>query len=120
MSSVANDDWTPPQPPEVETTGKRLASEASELGADLVLIWNQVEDAVLGHIVARELGVGIAYANEVEGILDTCGALAGCRVLVVFAETPKDSDITALTGLIATSGASLAGILEPGRVLATD
>lgn len=120
MSSTTNNDWTPPQPREIETTGKKLASAAVELGADLVLTWNQAEDAVLGHIVARELAVGIAYANEVEGILDTFGALTGHNVLVVFAEAPKEPGITALTGLVTTSGARLAGILEPDSVVETD
>lgn len=115
---MANNEWTPPQPQEIETTGKNLASGAAELDADLVLTWNQPEDAVLGHIVARELGFGIAYANEVEGILDTFGSLAGRTVLIVFAETPKESGVTALTGLITSSGARVAGVIGPDGAVA--
>lgn len=109
----SNSEWTPPQPPETEKLGQSLARDAKDLKVDTVLTWSQPEDTVIGHVVARELGIGTVYANEVEGILDTFGSLTGLNVLIVFAETPNESEVTALTGLVENSAARVAKIVGP-------
>lgn len=116
-ANKSNSEWTPPQPAETEKLGQRVAREATELKVDTVLTWNEPEDTVLGHVVARELGIGTVYANEVEGILDTFGSLDGLSVLIVFAGTPRETEITALTGLVENSNARVAMMVGPeGKV----
>ncbi len=43
------------------------------MAPELVLVWQDVEDVLLAHIVARELGVGVVRAYDADGVWPTPG-----------------------------------------------
>lgn len=57
-------------PTVAEVLGRSLASVLKGIAADVVIVWDQVETSVLGHVVSRELGSDLVYAYSVEGSLD--------------------------------------------------
>src|SRR5262249_55474451 len=71
-------------PSVVEAIGRRLAERLSTPGVGAVVSWDDLDDAVLGHVVARELGGQLSYAYVDEGILGvTPVPESGTKVVVV-------------------------------------
>ncbi|OLT08863.1 hypothetical protein BJF90_12110 [Pseudonocardia sp. CNS-004] len=57
-------------PRDVDVLGARLAEEIRAVAAPTALVvWDTSDEAVLAHVVARSLDVGVLRAFEVEGIL---------------------------------------------------
>jgi len=59
----------PASPKEIEKAGKKLAQALVSQSISVVVCWDKAEDAVLAHVVARELGVPVCYAYESGGIM---------------------------------------------------
>ena len=59
----------PVDPKETEKAGKKLAQALGSQSISVVVCWDKAEDAVLAHVVARELGVPVCYAYESGGIM---------------------------------------------------
>lgn len=76
--------------------------------ADAVLCWDAAEDAVLGHILARELQAQLWLATDIEGILSSDGVLpAGSRVVIACWHPSRQVDVTGLAGLVAHQDAQV-------------
>jgi hypothetical protein len=59
----------------VERVGKALADQLRPYGPNVVSFWNTGDEAVLGHVVARELGASVLRADDVKGVLSFSGEL---------------------------------------------
>ena len=80
--------------------------------ADAVVCWDTAEDAVLGHVLARELQVQLWVATEIAGILSLDGDLPqGARVVIASSRPTKPVDVTGLAGLVAHAGGRLVGFV---------
>ncbi len=100
-----------------EVLGKELARVLAPSAPDTVLVWDQVESAVLGHVVARELGADLIYAFSVEGSLGHSGDLAqSTRTLLVSYDWTELHGVDALVRFAQSQGADVVGI---GSVVAT-
>lgn len=96
----------------MEFVGSAIA-ERLDPRVDLVLTWHNVDDAVLGHIVARELGVDHALIFEpAEGQLRFDRApVAGQRVALVGVKFDRMSSVRAPGIMVASCGAELSQVV---------
>jgi len=83
--------------------GERIG--ASEVG--VVVVWERLDDVVLGHVLATKLRAAVARAFVDEGVIGFDGevALDGPGVIVV-SEPDAYPGVTALARLARTSGAT--------------
>ncbi|MHB8620569.1 MAG: hypothetical protein ACYDAG_13525 [Chloroflexota bacterium] len=97
-------------PAGAEELGKLLAQRARDLAPSLVLLWEDPQDLVLGHVVARELGVPALRSYDQEGLVGLAGALpAGARVLIVGDAFRDKGVVAALRNVIEAHAGSVAG-----------
>lgn len=104
--SIVND------PAATDTAGRALAAAVSEEAgaADVLAAWDDPGSAVLAHVVAREMGIRVVRASDVEGILELDTHLPAGKTVVLLADVFRSEG--ALTGL-----ASLV-LHRGGRVIA--
>lgn len=92
-------------PARTERMGKAIATEASALDVSTVVCWDLSEDAVLAHVVARELGVGLVRAVEIEGIVALLQPIAdGARTALVAEIFRARTGLAGLSGVVAHAG----------------
>lgn len=69
-----------------EALGLRLAEALKPHGPTLVVTWDDIENSVLAHIVARELGVNAVRVVDASGVLDFDGAFGEADRAVIVAD----------------------------------
>ncbi len=69
-----------------EALGLRLAEALKPHSPTLVVTWDDIENSVLAHIVARELGVGALRVVDASGVLDFDGAFGEADRAVIVAD----------------------------------
>lgn len=98
-------------PAGAEKLGAALAGRLAPLQPDLLLVWQDVEDAVLGFIVARELGVPMIRAYDAEGIVACSGEVPSRARVVAVTDAVRDSNVLlALRSLVERSDGTLLGV----------
>ena len=97
-------------PPGAEAIGRALAQEVRHLEPTKVLVWEDADVNILGHIVARELGITAARALEVSGVLDLDGSIGADRVVVVGDAIRRTSHVQAMRALAERNGGQLVGL----------
>lgn len=98
-------------PARTERVGARLAERLRGHGITVVVCWDASEDAVLAHVVARELGVGLRLAEEVEGIITLERPLPEAAVVALVAEDlTARTAVAGLAGVTRHSGAQVAAV----------
>lgn len=111
-------------PARTERVGSGLAARLSGQGITTVVCWDTSEDAVLAHVVARELGVGLRLANEVEGIITLERPLPDDAVVgLVGEELTARTAVSGLAGVARHSGArviAVATVATPAIVAGTE
>jgi len=110
---IANNDTASilDDPARTERSGVRLAERLGGRGITAVVCWDASEDAVLAHVVARELGVELRLADEVEGIITLERPLPdGAVVALVGAELTARTAVSGLAGVARHSGARVAAV----------
>lgn len=95
-------------PAGAETLARSLADRLRDAGPTVVLVWERPEDAVLGHVVARELGLPAVRAFDAEGLVGHGPGLAdGARIALV-ADAVRDAQaVHAAHGLADQLGGEL-------------
>jgi hypothetical protein len=98
-------------PAVAEVLGRELAQTMAAAESDTVIVWDQVESAVLGHVVARELDADLVYAFAVEGSLGLSGPLTtGSRAVVVSYDWTELHGLDGLVRFAQSQGAVVTGI----------
>jgi adenine/guanine phosphoribosyltransferase-like PRPP-binding protein len=93
-----------------EQLGAQLAQLARELQPTLVLVWEDPRDVVLGHIVARELGVSCLRSFNQEGLVGLAGGLApASRVLLVSDAFRDTRGVLAMASVVEARHSDVAG-----------
>ncbi|MFI6481421.1 hypothetical protein ACIBH1_26060 [Nonomuraea sp. NPDC050663] len=88
-------------PAAVEEAGRALAARIAGLEPDVLALWDGAEDAVLGHVVARALGVSCVAAVEESGVLEFTTRLPeGARVVLLADAFRTGKELNALLGLV--------------------
>lgn len=71
-------------PQGAEELGRELAERLRDLDLSTIVVWRDVSDVVLAHIVARELRGRVALTFDAEGLVEHLGPIEpGARVAVV-------------------------------------
>ena len=92
-------------PAGAEALGRRLAEALKPHTPTLVIIWEDVENSVLAHIVARELGVKALRVVDASGVLDFDGAFGSADRAVIVADAFRtDFPINAMRALTEQHG----------------
>ena len=89
----------------------RFAEVVRELEADLVLVWDDLDQIVLGQLLAAQLGVGVARAYDADGLvaIRDDAPLDG-RVLLVTDALRDPRTMAAMRGIVEQQGSTVAGI----------
>ena len=96
----------------------RFAEVAREATADLVLVWDELDQIVLGQLLAAQLGVGVARAYDADGLVAIRDdAVLDGRVLIVTDALREPRILAAMRGIVEQQGATVAGV---GVLVATD
>ncbi|MFC5746268.1 hypothetical protein [Actinomadura rugatobispora] len=96
-----------------ETVGRALAEAVRAFAPEVLLTSGEGADAVLAHIVARELGVRAAPFYLEEGVIEVDAALIrGRRVVLMVARGVRPLRLSTMHSFVATHDAELAGIVE--------
>ncbi|MGH3354945.1 MAG: hypothetical protein ACRDOJ_03545 [Nocardioidaceae bacterium] len=103
------------EPAALEEAGRKLATEVVDrLGGKqptAVACWENADDAVLAHVVARELGVPVWHALEVEGLVSLDRDLDDEPAAVLVLESLQAaSDIAGLAGVVANNGGQIVAV----------
>jgi len=101
-----------------ESLGEWLAAELRRFEPRTIVLWSDVEAAVLGHVVARELGARVVHAFADEGVLTLNAATdPGENVALVAYDWSGRPGLGALVQLVQNTRAV---VVAAGSVLATE
>lgn len=114
-------------PSGAERLAGALAESLAEQGASLVVVWEDVEDLVLGFVVGRRLGVPVLRTFNADGLVGHAGPLPrGARGILVTDCVRDQVAPRAVRALLESSGGALLGVaalvdsgLAEGPVLAS-
>jgi hypothetical protein len=109
--TATNETPTLDDPARTERVGTALAGRLRDKGITAVVCWDDSEDAVVAHVVARELGVGLRLAEEIEGIVTLERPLPENAVVALVAEElTARTAVAGLAGVVRHSGARVAAV----------
>lgn len=93
-----------------EELGRELAGRIRPLGPTAIVIWEDPEDVVLGHIVGRELGLPVVRAFDADGLVGHSAGLQGATGLVLVTDAVRDGRVVrAAQALAEQQGGALIG-----------
>jgi len=88
-----------------EALGLRLAEAVAPRQPTLVVTWEDIENSVLAHILARELGVNALRVVDASGVLDFDGAFGDADRAVIVADAFRtDFAVNAMRALTEQHG----------------
>jgi hypothetical protein len=94
-----------------EQLGRWLARRAQNFGPSVVLLWEDPQDIVLGHVVARELGAVSVRSYNADGLVDLADPLPrGSRVLLLIDAFREPGLVRAMRAIAERHGASVVAI----------
>ena len=94
-----------------EALAEALTERLSESGATLVVVWEDVEDVVLGYAVGRLLGVPVLRTFNADGLVGQSGPLPlGARGLLVTDCLRNPVAPRAVRALLESNAGSLLGV----------
>ena len=89
-------------PAGAERLATALAAEIGGVELDVVLVWEDAEELVLAHILAREFGVAVVRAYDFDGLVRYVGSFPEHPRVVLLADSFQDaSTLRALNSLVA-------------------
>ena len=98
-------------PSGAEVLGRELAALVADLAPTVVVVWRGVSDAVLGHIVARELGTHVVLTFDDDGLVEHRGPLGASERAVVVADRIDDpAGLAAVITYLEQQGAVVAAL----------
>lgn len=96
-------------PAGAEELGGLLAGRLRDVAPTAVVVWEDPEDVVLGHVVGRELGVPVVRAYDADGLVGHSAGLPGSPRVALVADAIRDPRaILAARALCDREGGSLA------------
>jgi len=94
-----------------ETLGKHLAAEIRATDVEAIVVWDSLNDVVLGHVVARELDARLVTAFADEGILGFDPMTPdGLRVALLAYSWSTYPGLDALLNALEHSGATVTAV----------
>lgn len=100
-------------PSAIERIGQEIADRIRPMQVDVLFTWDNAGDGILGHIVARQLGIRVALFRVDEGLIEADSTLVrGCKVGLVVVNTPHCVRYDALRGFISSQDGILVVTVE--------
>lgn len=97
-------------PAGAEELAVQLAELARDLAPTAILVWEDAEDVLLGHVVGRELSLPVVRAYDAEGLVaHTAGMPAGPRTVLVADAIREGTSVRAARALTEQRGGTFAG-----------
>jgi adenine/guanine phosphoribosyltransferase-like PRPP-binding protein len=97
-------------PDGAEELGRELATRIRELAPAAIVIWEEPEDVVLGHVVGRELGVPVVRAFDADGLVGHSAGLPDAPQVVLVSDAIRDGRVVrAAQALAEQQGGRLIG-----------
>jgi hypothetical protein len=97
-------------PPGAEMLAQALAARLAGRDASLVVVWEDVEDVVLGYVVGRHLSAPVLRTFNADGLVGHTGPLAEGAKAVMVTDSVRDRLAPrAVQALLERSGGSLVG-----------
>ncbi len=94
-------------PVAVEAIAAALSERIGASGVGVVVVWERLDDVVLGHVIATRLRAPLARAFVDEGLIGFDGDFSsGGPAVIVVSEPDAYPGVTALARLARTSGAT--------------
>jgi adenine/guanine phosphoribosyltransferase-like PRPP-binding protein len=88
-----------------------LAERLKDRGATLVVVWEDIEDLVLGFVAGRQLDVPVLWTFNADGLVGHAGPLSrGARAILVTDCVRDQVASRAVRALLASSGSLLLGV----------
>lgn len=88
-----------------------LAERVAERGATLVVVWEDVEDLVLGYVVGRRLGVPVLRTFNADGLVGHAGPLPPGAKAILVTDCVRDQVASRAVGaLLERAGGELLGL----------
>jgi len=98
-------------PAGAEKLGKALAALTRGVAPTLVVVWEEVEDVVLGHIVARELGVPLIRIYNAEGLAASSSPIPDGAAGLLVSDVLRDTrPVRAAEALLVRAGGRLLAV----------
>jgi adenine/guanine phosphoribosyltransferase-like PRPP-binding protein len=94
-----------------ETLAGALAEQLDQQSATLVVVWEEIEDIVLGYVVARQLGVPVLRTFNADGLVGQSGPLERNARAVLVTDCARDANGSRAVGaLLERAGGTLLGV----------
>jgi hypothetical protein len=103
------------QPRKLEAVGIALAAQLRTDALGAVVCWDYINDAVLAHVVARELGLDVWHTTIDEGLVTLHRPLPEGATVILVAERfdMVTATIAALSGIVVNRGGRIAALVSP-------
>jgi hypothetical protein len=110
------------RPEVVEAAATEVVNAIREAAPDVILTWDALDDAVLAHVVARQLAIQTVLVHEPqEGIVELFPTLApGSRVVLLAASFDRTNTIRSAASLVGHRGGLLVAIVSLGPASIAD
>jgi len=97
-------------PDGAEELGRALAERIRALAPAAIVIWEEPEDVVLGHVVGRELGLPVVRAFDADGLVGHSAGLPAAPKVVLVTDVVRDGRVVrAAQALAEQQGGALVG-----------
>ena len=97
-------------PDGAEELGRELAGRIRDLAPAAIVIWEEPEDVVLGHVVGRELGLPVVRAFDADGLVGHSAGLPDAPRAVLVTDAVRDGRVVrAAQALAEQQGGALIG-----------
>jgi adenine/guanine phosphoribosyltransferase-like PRPP-binding protein len=97
-------------PDGAEELGRQLAGRLRDLAPAAIVIWEEPEDVVLGHVVGRELGLPVVRAYDADGLVGHSAGLPNAPRVVLVTDAVRDGRVVrAAQALAEQQGGGLIG-----------
>jgi adenine/guanine phosphoribosyltransferase-like PRPP-binding protein len=98
-------------PPGAEALGSALAEHLGGREIDLVVVWEEVEDVVLGFVIAQRLSVPVLRTFNADGLVGHAGQVPrGARAVLVTDCLRTPHAMRAVKALLENVGGELLGV----------
>jgi adenine/guanine phosphoribosyltransferase-like PRPP-binding protein len=98
-------------PPSAERLASALATQLADSGATLVVVWEDIEDIVLGFVVGRQLGVPVLRTYNADGLVGHAEPLPPVARAVLVTDCVRDVvAVRAIQALLERASGTLLGV----------
>lgn len=95
-------------PPGAEELASALARRLAGPRPTAIVVWEDPEDVVLGHVVARELGLSVVRAFDADGLVGQRGVLPEAARVALVSDAVRDPRVVlAVSQLVERAGGRL-------------